>query len=217
MKRMNMLMVSGLLLGAGSAQAITVDGNISDWAAVPILVSDPAGDFGTPGGDIVSLQVTNDASNVYFLLTTVGNAADPSVFNFLHLDTDRNAATGCGFFGIGFEFGITLRQSLSYIGDARDCGWSPADFPGALVASFNGNHVEFAVGISVLQLLTPGVTGFDVATSNDEIQPAAYSFAAVPEPGTLLLMSMGLLGLGLARPRLTTERKKKRIKGARRE
>jgi hypothetical protein len=151
---------------------IVVDGNPVDWANVPALITDPAGDSsGFP--DLVSIKVTNDATHVYFLEEF---ASAPGNYTYLYMDTDMNAGTGCSAFGLGMEFGITI-GATNYIGDARDCAWSD-DFGGALTTVTSGNYIESSVPIATLQTITPNMTGFDLAGGNDSTVVGHYQLGA---------------------------------------
>jgi hypothetical protein len=152
---------------------IIVDGDPSDWVGIPDLITDPKGDGGD--ADIVSIKVANDRDFVYILQKF---ASLPSGYSFLMLDSDLNLATGCNAYGVGSEYGITFDTSTSengYIGDSKDCGWSPNDFPGALSYVVSGKFIEASIPISTLGILSPGLTAFDITAANDSTAIARYS------------------------------------------
>ncbi|MFQ5739193.1 MAG: hypothetical protein ACE5JX_09265, partial [Acidobacteriota bacterium] len=60
--------------------------------------------------------------------------------------------------------------------DARDCAWSPSDFPGALTGVFGPDLIEATVSIATLEAISPGLTSFDASCANDLCDPARYSF-----------------------------------------
>jgi hypothetical protein len=85
-KLLYILGLCAFLFGPAGAKTITVDGNISDWADVPVLATDPAGDYGGGSGicqptantystglgsyiDLRSLKLTSDTENLYYLIT----------------------------------------------------------------------------------------------------------------------------------------------------
>lgn len=79
-----------------------IDGDFSDWAAVPVIATDASAD-GVP--DIASVKVANDEDYLYVLVGYHG-AADVNNFNgapstFLSLDNDANTATGFNIYGLG--------------------------------------------------------------------------------------------------------------------
>ena len=161
--------------------AITVDGDpSSDWfaAAIPLIV-DPPGDQVPSGLHTVSLRVTHDGENVYFLYEFAGPPAD---FSHLHLDVDTDATTGCSAGRVEFEFGVTFRPSdiqSSYIGDATDCTWGAADFPSALIAAVGGNFIEASVSIVTLTTLNPTLSEFDIACTNDSCDMAGFTLGGI--------------------------------------
>jgi hypothetical protein len=126
-----------------SNAGIIVDGDPSDWAAIPALITDPAGDIDANGNDadIVSIKVTSDSNFVYILLERA-NPPGASAIAYLFLDTDMNPATGCrtAVSGLGVEYAILFATfeinpgKHTVFADARDCGWGGDDFPGALTA-----------------------------------------------------------------------------------
>ncbi len=153
---------------------ITVDGDPQDWfdAGITELIIDPSGDMTQPGLDMLSLRVTDDGVNVYFLYEFAGPPVD---FSYLYMDTDTNPGTGC-YIGIGMEYGLNFGPSsgLSCIGDARDCGWGSDDFPGALIVTVGGNFIEASVSIATLEILSPALTEFDITAGNDDCAVARY-------------------------------------------
>jgi hypothetical protein len=167
---------------------IAVDGNPADWAGIPVLSSDPAGDgpFNAngdyfPGEDFVNVSAANDASNVYFLFEFAGTFSGGIT---LFLDTDENPGTGCG--GYEFVMFVTATEPGANLalGDYRNCQIQNS-FPGAVTSAKSGTFVELSVPISVFRTLTPGMTGFRIkgvagapppSGVNDEIGPGTYSF-----------------------------------------
>ena len=162
---------------------IIVDGDPSDWfdAGIGPLITDPPGDQAPPGLDALSLRVTDDGTNVYFLYEFAG---PPVGSSFLLLDVDTDASTGCNFIGVGYEYGVTFTPSNipgSYIGDGQDCGWSAGDFPGALTAAVGGNFIEASVPIDILKILNPNLTEFDITCSNDNCDIGRYTLGPQDE------------------------------------
>lgn len=165
--------IAPAVVSPGTFATINVDGDPSEWAGIPVLISDPVGD--RPGADIVNIKVANDGDFVYFLKEF---SAPRSTFTYLLLNTDLNKNTGCGAGTLGMEYGIAFGFSYDYIGDARDCSWGGSDFPGALVRAEAGRFLEASVPISILEILSPGLTAFDVRASNDSTITARYNFAS---------------------------------------
>ena len=73
------LAVTAILLTAATVWAATIimDGNLSDWAGISAIVTDPPGDssIGDPNEDITAGYVTADASSLYFRLDLVGGSS----------------------------------------------------------------------------------------------------------------------------------------------
>ena len=154
--------------------SIIVDGDPCDWAGIDPLITDLRGDY-KAGFDFVNLSVTEDGTYVYFLYEFNGA---PMNCTYLVMDTDRNSTTGCQWLGFGVEYGITFFSTGDdgYIGDARDCSWGSEDFPDALIWAVANQYIEAAVPISTLEILTPGLTKFDITTINDRSYIATYVF-----------------------------------------
>ena len=58
---------------AGTFQSITIDGDFSDWAGVPVLNADPADNVGSV--DLANIQIANDSANLYIRATYHGALA----------------------------------------------------------------------------------------------------------------------------------------------
>ena len=162
---------------------IIVDGNPSEWqgAGIGPLITDPPGDQAPAGLDALSLRVTDDGINVYFLYEFAGPPVD---FSYLLLDVDTDASTGCNVRGVGYEYGVTFTPSnipASYIGDGQDCGWGADDFPGALTAAVGGRFIEASVPIDILKILYPNLTEFDITCANDSCDIGRYTLGPQDE------------------------------------
>ncbi len=101
---------------------ISVDGDFSDWATVPVVATDAAGD-GAP--DIVTVKVANDDQYLYLLVGYDG-PADVNGFNgspstFVSLDNDANPATGFNIYGLG-EVGaeVSWQNDFPFAQDAAN-------------------------------------------------------------------------------------------------
>lgn len=181
-----------------SATNIIVDGDRSDWASAGIspILTDPIGDYSP---DFKSLWLANNGEFLYFLCEFAEMSPTSSLY--LLMDTDANAGTGYPVrdengVGIGMEYGITLSERFSYIGDARDGSWGD-DFNGALYAVFNKGLVEASVPIDVLRILSPDVEAIDIIIHNDRGPIGRYkiSCSPVPIPGTVWFFGAGLVSL----------------------
>ena len=83
-------------LQAGFFKTITINGDFSDWAGVPIVDSDPADNPGSV--DLADTQIANDNDFLYIRNTYHG---DLSLGTFISVDSDDNTATGYDVFGLG--------------------------------------------------------------------------------------------------------------------
>ena len=125
---------------AGTFTTITIDGDFADWAAVPTLLTDAAGD-GDPI-DIAGVQIANDADNLYLRVayhTPVNPNVGPSIY--LAFDIDRDLATGFNIYG------------LNIVGS--DAGFQN-DFPFDQRGGFNSGALTAAATISPVDFLDPG-------------------------------------------------------------
>ncbi|MCP5097457.1 MAG: calcium-binding protein [Chloroflexi bacterium] len=170
---------SNSLVSAGTYSTIVIDGNLSDWENVPIFISDISGDVDTNiWPDVTSIKVANDNNNIY-ILAQFAQVPEGLTSVAIFLDTDLDAATGCNRGTIGAEYGITLIMNWTtpegYIGDARNCSWSD-DFPGTVDYAVGENFLEASIYISTLEVLSPGLTAFDLRAWNDFTTAARYSF-----------------------------------------
>jgi hypothetical protein len=158
--------VAGLSSRGGTFTTITVDGSFTDWAGVPVLTSDAAGD-GNPI-DIADVQIANDADNLYLRVnyhTPVNPNVGPSIY--LAFDTDRNVATGFNVYGLSVVGSEAAFQN---------------DFPFEQRTGFNSGSLTAAATISPVDFGDPG----NVFSSQEYSIPrnVAYSSDSVPVFGT---------------------------------
>jgi len=176
----------------GTFATITVDGNPSEWASIPVLISDPLGDSG--GVDIVNIKLAHDSNLVYFLEEF---SLFPIMFSILMLDTDLNSATGCQVGDWqGAEYGIAIDPDYpGFIGRIHvadgSCWFSSDDFPWALVYVVAGNFIEASFPISVLEVVSPGLTAFNIWSIIDTTVAARYNFASGNCLGLMCTLSGG--------------------------
>jgi len=183
---------------------ITIDGDFADWASVSTIASDPADNPGSI--DFLTLQVANN-ENFIFIRYTLAEIFNPQSGSgtFLAIDEDNNVATGFDIYGLGIV--------------GSDAGWQN-DFPfeqatgnyntggglsGATYLASPYGADTTSVEISIPRTATHTVGGapifpadgetIRVAAWNQEgsgdILGGAYTFTAVPEPASVMMMGIG--------------------------
>jgi hypothetical protein len=164
------------------------------------LITDPIGDGPTiggmyhPGSDFVHVYISNDNTNVYFVLEFAGTA-DPigGPFN-IALDLDMNSSTGCQMQGVSFaplapgneavilQYFVSNTRSVHLaLAPSPNCSISESSFM-VLNDAYLGNYVEFSIGIDTLRRLMPNFRGFTFSAVSfggqgdtpDIVGPATY-------------------------------------------
>lgn len=158
MRAISMVLTLGVLMAmAAEAPAhyarIVVDGDVSDWAEVPVVAVDAADDDGG-GPDLATLQIANDDTHLYLLITyhaEVNPNAGPSVM--LALDNDVMARTGFDIFGLGIVGAEAGWQNDFPFQQARDI-FNSGSIPGggAAIAPYNTmtSSQEYAIPLSIV-------------------------------------------------------------------
>ena len=138
--------------------------------------------FSDGGGSVSFVLETSAGTDRFGFNFTGGNA------NFAIVDNSGSVDTGIGFTDEGLLLNVTLTSADAYSVDIITLSGTPATntFTGTLAAS--GSLDQFTV-INA----TAGPGGDHNAGWN--------SFAVIPEPSTMALTSLGMLGLGFLRRR----------------
>jgi hypothetical protein len=192
---------------AGTYANITIDGDTSDWAGVPLAYTAPIGSSDAIQYDNVYLA--NDANNLYirFTLYSARSDAFQNGFDNLFIDTDNNALTGFSTGGIGSEMlvqwgaGYQEKNGGFNEGGINGLGWSIAGSPDSmdfeLSISRNATYASDSSPVFANDTIAVLLEGDDTTYASVEFVPPsgglAYTFAAVPEPATFALVGFGLL------------------------
>lgn len=179
-------------------KTLTIDGDFSDWADVPVIDSDPQDNPGSV--DIGDIKVANDENYLYIYYTSYDSLA---LSTFVSIDYDSNPATGYDIFGLGlvgveagwqndFPFQLqagVFNNGLGLTGDFFGSG-------AALLAPF-GDFPEHELAISLdiqFGLINTPVfddDNFDLllwtdAGAGDVSSKISYTLSA-PEPGSAVM------------------------------
>jgi hypothetical protein len=145
---------------------ITIDGNPGDWVAITPIAWDPPGD-GDDGYDLLECYVTNDGSNLYFMIKVRGEiqpaGEERNLPYSVGLDTDQNRATGETEgsqnvpLDIGLDYLIVVptykigeagRYSSSIFRASSEERWE--ELPGVFSSSFANSVLEFGCPLSTI-------------------------------------------------------------------
>ena len=222
MNRVSIRILAGLgagglalaLAGAASASylTITIDGDYSDWATVPVLDDDPADNPGSV--DLWQTQIANDDNYLYLRNTYHGDLA---LSTFLALDVDQNPATGYDVFGLGligseasWQNDYPFTQATGVWNDGLGMSGEFFGSGAALLDAYaDSNSRELAISLDILfnQDSSPvfpddsfTLLFYTDAGAGDVSAPIAYTLA-VPEPSALALLAVGGLAVWLRRRR----------------
>ena len=200
--------VTVLMLLATGARAdymnITIDGDSSDWGSVSTIATDPADNPGSI--DFLTLQVANN-ENFIFIRYTLAESFNPQSGSgtFLAIDEDNNVATGFDIYGLGIVGSEAGWQNDFPFEQATGNYNTGGGLSGATYLASPYGADTTSVEISIPRTATHTVGGapifpadgetIRVAVWNQEasgdILGGAYTFSAVPEPASVMLMGVG--------------------------
>ena len=196
-----------LTCSAGTYKQITIDGDFSDWAGVPVAYTQPADT--TLSIAYTNIYVANDENYLYirFAIATSDNPFQS--FQNMFFDTDADTATGYLVQGyVGSEMliqgggGYDERNGIFNSGNVNGLGWQAA--PAAPAMEFEvriARNATFASDGSLVftnQTIAFLLESEDVGYTPHEWVPAIvggllYSFAEPPAP---LTTNLALITLG---------------------
>ncbi len=182
MKKSFLFFILVLLLNTAQAQ-ITIDGDFSDWAGVPVLIDDPTGD-GSNGWDIDNVYVTDDASNVYFRIQMASSVAGSKTLYFLISVDPQNEPTtrtglSYGWWDNGYDFLIQYDPQdntlYRHTGNGDGWTWENGGTNSQMWKQNGGNndYSDIEIAVSKADLDNPNIAGW---TNNTQTQIAVMTF-----------------------------------------
>ena len=181
-----------LSIKAGTYKHISIDGNFSDWADVPLVATKPQ-----VIGDVVSFQnlyVANDEDYIY-LRFSLYNAANPFTSKQnIFFDVDTNAATGLSENGLGSEMlvqsGAAYRETNGVFNSSPISGLNWQASPAVPVSEYEvriSRHATYTNGAPVFTNNTVALfleTGENSGNKwfPDVVGGLLYTFADPPTP-----------------------------------
>ncbi|MCO5045891.1 MAG: PEP-CTERM sorting domain-containing protein [Verrucomicrobia bacterium] len=198
----------------GTYKTIVVDGSFSGWTGADLMYGDSDISDGDPdNSSYQNIYLANDASFLYIALQTKGTGGGSVTNSYtrnIYIDSDMDSGTGfnSGWMTGGYDnlvqygAGGGSYSVFSHTGGDQSA-WS-WNFDGLISYSYDDSFIELAVSLAALGL-SPGdsariefhVTGSGVNTetwaNQSESSVGTYQLGVVPEPGTALLFSGGIL------------------------
>lgn len=191
----------------GSINTIASNGDRSDWAGTIAFPTDPDEANTT---DFASITVAHDSSTIYIReqLYRTANSGFFSGTQILFFDTDQSLSTGytgpSGTNAVGAEYLLEGVSLFAFAGGVNQTSFS-WNFVGTVTYDdfpINDHELSFAAS------LIGSPTAFDFIAVTDyfggDLYPDSasggasggfYTYNAIPEPGAMLLGSLGLLAL----------------------
>jgi len=212
------LVFLALIIAPAAAQAITIDGDFSDWAGVSQLTpADSSGDAGAGGlVDWMNSWVTDDETYIYVSYQTNDNVDFVSYqtrYNIL-LDTDNSNTTGYLVNDIGADYLLQGAKVWDYPDAGASSNWSWTEL-GEDSYGIDANRVE--IRFEKAKIAYPEtITSVDIVFFGDNWvgEGSVHDYAPdsghytyevttpVPEPSAILLLAGTFFGLvSIARKR----------------
>jgi hypothetical protein len=191
--------------------AITIDGDMSDWAGVSAFPVDPTGDGGA-AADWVKGWIANDSNYIYVRVDRATTSWGDSSWTLF--DIDKNALTGYPLGGIGDDVNTagspdTYSRLNCWISETSGAGSYTVpraassdglSFEYRLPRSFvtsTGTSVSFGNDFYVIWLdgNSGGGDRMPNGSGDGNVHVFEYQAGAVPEPSGLVLLTVGLTTL----------------------
>ena len=121
--------------------ALSVDGNLSDWAGLRSFGTDPDDVSGASNKlDWLEGWMAHDATHFYVAYRNQGPVDTNGWWGWqIYIDADNNPNTGYRFDAIGAEYHIEANQVSQYTGDGDSWSWQ---VQGTAASAVSGNLVE---------------------------------------------------------------------------
>lgn len=158
-----------LFLSVNTSAQISIDGNFTDWADVPALATDAAGD-GNGSCDFTALYVTDDANYVYIRVSLAPgsdvSAAGKTINLFVSVDPDNEPAAisglSYGWWSNGYDFFSQIYPDnwdfFKHVGANTWWSWAATGTPG--IMAWNAGHNDVEVRLPKAELNNPDIAGF---------------------------------------------------------
>ena len=189
---------------AGTFSTITIDGDFSDWATVPVLTTDPNDGFAK---DLNQVQLANDSTNFYIRITYY-LAANPNTGSgfFLAFDNDNTVSTGFNIYSLGVVGSeVAYQNDFPFQQSAGTFNTNATTAAPITISPYNSTTLsqEFSIPRNAVINTTSGAlifpnesftfgAYFDTLGEEDFTGAVPYTFA-VPEASTAALLTLGLL------------------------
>lgn len=157
------------------ANAVTLDGDLTDWAGVAPIASDPADSAEVV--DILALYARATDERLYLALENESPISQLNYGYSWYLDTDQDAQTGFAMFSIGADY--LLEGSLLYRFAGTTQGAWVWTAVGSVSTAMQGNAVEYELDPAQLD----GSSAFDLIFWGPSSAFGGSSVDLVPNAG----------------------------------
>lgn len=180
---------------AGTYKTITIDGDFSDWADVPVLTTETPMAAGPV--QFVSLSVANDGENLYMrVVYTAEVAVNYGGTNiYIGIDTDNNPSTGFDVYGLGIV-GSEVAWENDYAFQQDNGVWNTEQGVtggAAAISPYASTTIQQELSISLSATYTNGgslvfpndtiaIVFYTTTSEASLLGKGVYTFA-IPEPG----------------------------------
>lgn len=194
-----------VLTAAGNASATSFQATASTIFGPPIEVILTVDDAAVPGSLVITLEVSGAGSTIGDLRGFFTHVSNESLIDGLSIE--GASVTSTSFLSNSV---IDMGTGSNLIGSNSPC---PCDLgvdlgtPGVgqddlQTVSFTLSHSTEALDVSLLSGQSFGVRVSSIGNMGDDCRDGSSKVVGVvPEPGTALLIGLGLAGLSAARPR----------------